>query len=56
MTHSIRYEKVKLYYDNFKAGIVPAWDKSRVKKAVECKWITKAEYKSITGETYAANA
>ena len=51
-THSTNYEKVKKYYDNFLEGVTPGWNKSRVHMAVECKWITKAEYKTITGETY----
>ena len=40
---SKHYEKVKHYYDT------GAWSKARVHEAVG-KWITKAEYKQITGE------
>lgn len=43
---SKNYEKVKNFYDN---GV---WSKTRVHNAVEKNWITKAEYKKITGETY----
>lgn len=42
---SKNYEKVKKYYDD---GI---WNKAMVRAAVG-KWITKAEYKKITGEAY----
>lgn len=42
---SKNFEKVKGYYDR------GAWSKERVHNAVG-KWITKAEYKQITGETY----
>lgn len=41
-----KYEKVKKYYES---GL---WTLAMVKQAVEKKWITKAEYKEITGETY----
>jgi len=40
---SKNYEKVKKYYDT---GV---WNKARVYNAVD-KWITKEEYKAITGE------
>ena len=43
--HSKNFEKVKAYYDN---GI---WNKARVHNAVG-KWITKEEYKEITGKDY----
>lgn len=43
---STRYEQVKRYYDK---GL---WTLSQVKKAVEAKWITESEYKTITGESY----
>lgn len=39
---SENYEKVRKYYKN---GL---WDITRVKKAVG-RWITKDEYKTITG-------
>ena len=48
---SKNFEKVKKYYDNYLAGKHPQWDKTKVYNAVG-KWITKAEYKTITGETY----
>lgn len=41
-----KYYLVKKYYD---AGV---WTKSMVHNAVDKKWITKAEYKEITGEDY----
>lgn len=41
--HSPRFELVKRYYDR---GL---WSKERVAKAVECGWITPAEYKEIVG-------
>ena len=43
-----KYEKVKYYYDQ---GL---WDLYRVKMAVEKGWITKEEYKKITGKRYVA--
>lgn len=42
---SRNFEKVKAYYD---AG---RWTKEAVKNAVG-RWITKEEYKEITGEEY----
>ena len=42
---SEKFELVKRYYDE---GL---WNIARVRNAVG-KWITKAEYKQITGETY----
>lgn len=42
---SKHYELVKNFYDR---GL---WSIDRVRNAVG-KWITKAEYKEITGETY----
>lgn len=48
--HSKNYEKVKKYYDS------DLWSKKRVYDAVSnpasAPWITQAEYKEITGETY----
>ncbi len=44
--HSKNYAKVKRYYDR---GL---WSKAWVHRAVECNWITAAEYKEITGEDY----
>ena len=50
--HSKYYEKVKNYYD------LGLWSKQRVHDAVtnpeSSPWITAAEYKQITGETYKA--
>lgn len=43
---SAHYNQVKKYYDK---GL---WTLSQVKNAVVAKWITAAEFKSITGETY----
>lgn len=42
---SENFEKVKNYYDE---GL---WNVARVRKAVG-KWITKEEFKIITGEDY----
>lgn len=50
-THSPNYEKVKTYYDNYLADKKPQWDKERVYNVVG-RWITKEEYKEITGEDY----
>ena len=41
------YQKVKEWYES---GL---WSEARVRQAVTKKWITKAEYKKITGEDYA---
>lgn len=41
-----KFEKVKNYYDT---GL---WDIARVRNAVVKKWITKAQFKTITGESY----
>lgn len=46
MEHSKNYIKVKNYYEE---GL---WSKARV-HAVVGRWITKSEYKEITGEDYA---
>lgn len=43
---SPNFEKVKAYYDDGR------WNKKMVRNAVVKKWITKAEYKQITGEAY----
>ena len=45
MEHSKNFEKVRTYYDR---GM---WSVERVRSAVG-KWITAAEYKEITGESY----
>lgn len=44
-TYSEKYEKVNKYY---KKGL---WDIKKVKDAVG-RWITKNEYKEITGEDF----
>lgn len=45
---SKNFNKVKKYYEeNF-------WNKKMVKNAVVKNWITKEEYKEITGEDYVA--
>lgn len=46
MEHSVKFEKVKGYYDN------NLWDKTRVANAVVKGWITEAEYEEITGDSY----
>lgn len=46
MEHSIKFEKVKGYYDR---GL---WSKSRVSNAVVKGWITENEYEEITGNAY----
>lgn len=43
---SKNYELVKNFYDR---GL---WNKEQVKNAVVKSWITKSEYKKITGEDY----
>lgn len=43
---SKKYEIVKYYYD------IGVWNKERVRNAVIKEWITKEEYKLITGEDY----
>ena len=54
MTHSKNYEKVKRYYNTFKANGSRMWTIGMVKNAVVKGWITAEEYKEITGEEYAA--
>lgn len=44
--HSKNFEKVKKYYNS------GYWSKNRVKNAVFKGWITKSEYRDITGEEY----
>lgn len=43
--HSKNFEKVAGYYNN------ALWSKQRVYNAVD-NWITREEYKEITGEDY----
>jgi len=45
-THSPRFATVRRYYER---GL---WGVERVAKAVECAWITAAEYEEIVGEPY----
>lgn len=44
--HSEKYEMVKGYYDN---GL---WSLTWVRRAVKCKYITRDEFKEITGKDY----
>ena len=44
--HSKNYMKVKQYYD------MKMWNETRVKNAVEKEWITREEFKEITGKDY----
>ncbi len=44
--HSPKFELVKNYYDK------GAWGLKAIKNAVVKGWITKAEYKEITGVKY----
>lgn len=44
--HSKKFEVVKKYYDG------KFWGISKVRNAVENRWITKEEYKQITGKEY----
>lgn len=46
MANSKNYSKVKHWYD------MKMWNESRVRDAVEKKWITAAEFKEITGKEY----
>ena len=48
---SKKYNTVKTLYETLVEG-KRLWDKGRVKKAVQCGWITQEEYKKITGEKY----
>ena len=54
MTHSKNFEKVKRYYNTFKANGSRMWTITMVENAVLKGWITAEEYKEITGEEYAA--
>ena len=44
--HSKNFAKVKGFFDQ---GV---WNEDRVSNAVRRAWITEAEYKEITGESY----
>lgn len=46
--HSARFDTVKRFYER------GTWPLARVRKAVECKWITAEEFAEITGEAYDA--
>ena len=46
MEHSVKFEKVKSYYDK---GL---WGVTAVRNAVEKRWITEEEYTEIVGEPY----
>ena len=46
MEHSKKFNLVKEYYDN---GV---WNLTMVRNAVSKGWITKTEYKEITGKEY----
>lgn len=43
---SKHFDKVKDYYEK------KLWDIERIRNAVIKKWITEAEFKTITGEKY----
>lgn len=43
---SPNFEKVRTFYKH------KLWTLAQVKKAVECNWITKEEFKTITGQNY----
>lgn len=51
MNHSKNFDKVKNYYNSIHNG-KRLWNENRVRNAVEKKWITKTEYKEITGNHY----
>lgn len=46
MEHSSNYEKVRRYYN------LKMWDERRVRNAVAKEWITKNEFKEITGRDF----
>lgn len=46
MEHSEKFDLVKMYYDRH------FWSKKKVHDAVDKNWITREEYKEITGEDY----
>lgn len=48
-----KFEIVKEFYQTKKSDGTPYWSIEKVKNAVVKKWITKAQYKEITGENYA---
>lgn len=46
MAYSQKYNLVKKYY------VSGMWSKAQVRNAVVKDWITRSEYKEITGESY----
>lgn len=42
-----KYERVNFYYN-----VLKTWNSVMVRQAVVKGWITKTEFKEITGETY----
>lgn len=46
MEHSNNYDKVKSYY------AMKMWLEPRVRNAVKMNWISKDEFKTITGKDY----
>lgn len=46
MEHSKNYSKVKRWYS------LKMWNEIRVRNAVKMGWITKEEFKEITGKDY----
>lgn len=52
MVHSKNYEKVKRYYNTYKADGSRMWTIGMVKNAVTKGWVTAEEFREITGEVY----
>lgn len=50
MEHSKNYDKVKRWYE------MKMWNEARVCNAVKMLWITKDEFKEITGTDYSEAA
>lgn len=50
MAHSKNFEKVKRYYNTYKANGSRLWNITMVRNAVVKGWITTEEYEDITGE------
>lgn len=46
MRHSDRFERVRDFYDS------GSWDVKKVREAVEKEWITKDEFRIITGHDF----
>ena len=51
MEHSKNFDKVRNYYNTIVNG-KRLWDENRVRNAVVKSWITKEEFKEITGVDY----